>query len=125
MPEPRVATKLGRVICFPTGFCHSWREDFLDCSLPWRKALLERPAQHRLEFLPIALPAGGSDRHVITPEGSLAAAAEKAGPSLTLVRRRRSDGEVEAVDFARSEPDSHGYAEPELPGAPLAERLKQ
>jgi len=81
----------------------------------------------RLEFLPIALPAGlgVSDRRTPTPEGSLAAAAEKAGHSLTLVRRRGSNGEVESVGSAHSAPDSHGYAEPELPGEPLAERLKK
>ena len=81
----------------------------------------------RLEFLPIALPAGlgVSDRRTRAPEGSLAAAAEKAGPSLTLVRRRRSNGDVESVGSAHSAPDSHGYAEPELPGEPLAERLKK
>ena len=81
----------------------------------------------RLEFLPVALPAhvGASDRRTPTPEGSLAAAAEKAGHSLTLVRRRRGDGEVESVGSAHSAPDSHGYAEQELPGEPLAERLKK
>ena len=81
----------------------------------------------RLEFLPIALPAGlgVSDRRTPMPEGSLAAAAEKAGRSLTLVRRRRSNGEVESVGSAHSAPDSHGYAEPERPGEPLAERLKK
>ena len=80
----------------------------------------------RLEFLPIALPAGlgVSDRRT-RQEGSLAAAAEKAGPSLTLVRRRRSNGEVESVESAHSAPDSHGYATPERPGEPLAERLKK
>ena len=81
----------------------------------------------RLEFLPIALPAGlgVSDRRTPAPAGSLAAAAEKAGSSLTLVRRRRSDGEVESVGSAHSAPDSHGYAERERPGEPLAERLKK
>jgi PilZ domain-containing protein len=81
----------------------------------------------RLEFLPIALPAGlgASDRRAMTPDGSLAAAAEKAGPSLTLVRRRGSNGEVENVGSAHGAPDSHGSAAPELPGEPLAERLKK
>jgi hypothetical protein len=81
----------------------------------------------RLEFLPIALPAGlgASDRRAMTPEGSLAAAVEKAGPSLTLVRRRGSNGEVEKVGSAHGAPDSHGSAAPELPGEPLAERLKK
>ena len=80
----------------------------------------------RLEFLPIALPAGlvASDRGV-SPEGSLAAAAQKAGSNLTLVRRRRSDGQVESVSSAHSAPDSHGYAEREEPGEALAERLKK
>ena len=80
----------------------------------------------RLEFLPIALPAGltASDRRV-SPEGSLVAAAQKAGPSLTLVRRRRGDGEVESVGSAHGGPDSHGYAEREVPGEALAERLKK
>jgi hypothetical protein len=80
----------------------------------------------RLEFLPIALPAGlvASDRGM-SPEGSLVATAQKAGPSLTLVRRRRSDGEVESVGSAHSAPDSHGYAERDEPGEPLAERLKK
>jgi hypothetical protein len=80
----------------------------------------------RLEFLPIALPAGlvASDR-AVSPEGSLAAAAQKAGSSLTLVRRRRSNGEVESVSSAHSAPDSHGYAEREEPGEALAERLKK
>ena len=81
----------------------------------------------RLEFLPIALPAGlvASDRAAVSPEGSLAAAAQKAGPSLTLVRRRRADGGVESVSSAQSAPDSHGYAEAEAPGEALAERLKK
>ena len=81
----------------------------------------------RLEFVPIALPAQVStdDGGPATLEGSLAAAAEKAGPSLTLVRRRRSNGEVESVESAHSAPDSHGYATPERPGEPLAERLKK
>ena len=81
----------------------------------------------RLEFLPIALPAqmGASDRAPATVAGSLAAAAEKAGPSLTLVRRRGSNGEVEKVGSAHGAPDSHGSAAPELPGEPLAERLKK
>jgi len=81
----------------------------------------------RLEFLPIALPAhlGASDRAPARVEGSLAAAAEKAGPSLTLVRRRRADGEVEMVGSAHSGPDSHGYAAEELPGETLAEHLKK
>jgi hypothetical protein len=43
----------------------------------------------RLEFLPIALP-----------DGFLAAAAENAGPSLTLVPRRSPDGEKETVESA-------------------------
>ena len=81
----------------------------------------------RLEFLPIALPAGlaPSDRAAVSPEGSLVAAAQKAGPSLTLVRRRGSNGEVEKVGSAHGAPDSHGSAAPELPGEPLAERLKK
>ena len=79
----------------------------------------------RLEFLPIALPAHLSDRGPASVEGSLAAAAEKAGPSLTLVRRRRGDGEAEVVTSAQSAPDSHGYADAEVPGQALAERLKK
>jgi hypothetical protein len=81
----------------------------------------------RLEFLPIALPAhlGVSDRAPLAAAGSLAAAAEKAGHSLTLVRRRRADGEVESVSSAHNAPDSHGNAEPELPGETLAERLNK
>ncbi|HET9267070.1 MAG TPA: PilZ domain-containing protein [Vicinamibacterales bacterium] len=81
----------------------------------------------RLEFLPIALPAGlvASDRAAVSPEGSLAAAAQKAGPSLTLVRRRRSNGEVESVSSAHSAPDSHGNAECDAPGETLAEHLKK
>ena len=80
----------------------------------------------RLEFLPIALPSQmGSDRAAAAVEGSLAAAAEKAGPSLTLVRRRGANGEVESVETAQSAPDSHGYAATELPGEPLADRLKK
>jgi hypothetical protein len=81
----------------------------------------------RVEFLPIALPAylGASDRRMVSPAGSLAAAAEKAGPSLTLVRRRRGDGQVESVDSAQGSPDSHGYAEQERPGDTLADRLKK
>ena len=81
----------------------------------------------RLEFLPIALPAhlGVSDRAPARVEGSLAAAAEKAGPSLTLVRRRRGDGAVENVSSAHGAPDSHGSAAPELRREPLAERLKK
>jgi len=81
----------------------------------------------RLEFLPIALPThtGVMDRRSMTPEGSLAAAAEKAGSSLTLVPRRRAGGEVEGVSSAHGAPDSHGYAGPALPVEPLAERLKK
>ena len=81
----------------------------------------------RLEFLPIALPAGlgVSDRRAMTPDASLAAAAEKAGPSLTLVRRRGANGEVEHVDSAHSEPESHGYAAEEFADESLAERLKK
>jgi len=81
----------------------------------------------RLEFLPIALPAhvGVSDRGALVAEGSLAAAAEKAGPSLTLVRRRRGGGEVESVSSAHNAPDSHGYADAERPGETLADRLKK
>lgn len=81
----------------------------------------------RLEFLPIALPAhlGVSDRAPLAAEGSLAAAAEKAGRNLTLVRRRRADGEVETVSSAHNVPDSHGNAAPELPGETLADRLNK
>jgi hypothetical protein len=81
----------------------------------------------RLAFLPIALPANlaASDRGPVSPEGSLAAAAQKAGPSLTLVRRRRGDGEVERVGSARSGPDSSGYAAEQLQQESLAERLKK
>jgi hypothetical protein len=81
----------------------------------------------RLEFLPIALPAQlvASDRSPVPVERSLAAAAEKAGPSLTLVRRRRADGEVESVNSARNEPDSHGCAADDVLGESLAERLKK
>ena len=81
----------------------------------------------RLEFLPIALPAhlNATDRSPATVEGSLAAAAEKAGPSLTLVRRRGADGQVEKVASAHSGPESHGYADAEVQGEPLAERLKK
>jgi hypothetical protein len=81
----------------------------------------------RLEFLPIALPAhlGLSDQAPLAAAGSLAAAAEKAGSSLTLVRRRASNGEVESVALAHNAPDSHGYAAAEGPGQTLAERLKK
>jgi len=81
----------------------------------------------RLEFLPIALPAhvSAADRVATTLEASLAAAAEKAGPSLTLVRRRGANGEVEAVGSAQSAPDSHGYAVAETPENTLADRLKK
>jgi len=81
----------------------------------------------RLEFVPIALPAHVStgDRGRATVEGSLAAAAEKAGPSLTLVRRRGADGQVENVGSAHSEPDSHGYADAEGLENSLADRLKK
>jgi len=79
----------------------------------------------RLEFLPIALPASLASDRGVSPEGSLAAAAQKAGPSLTLVRRRRSDGAVESVGSAHGGPDSHGYAERGEPGDALAERLNK
>lgn len=81
----------------------------------------------RLEFLPIALPAHMSvaDRMPAAVEGSLAAAAEKAGHSLTLVRRRGANGQVEGVGSAQSAPDSHGYAGAEAPENTLAERLKK
>jgi hypothetical protein len=81
----------------------------------------------RLEFLPIALPAhlGMSDRAPFAAQGSLAGAAEKAGHSLTLVRRRRADGAVESVNSAHGAPDSHGYAAADAPGESLADRLKK
>ena len=81
----------------------------------------------RLEFLPIALPAHESvgDRMPAAVEGSLAAAAEKAGSSLTLVRRRGANGQVESVGSAQSAPDSHGYAVAETPENTLADRLKK
>ena len=81
----------------------------------------------RLEFLPIALPAAlgvASDRRNAAPEGSLAAAAEKAGSSLTLVRRRNATGAVEMVSSAHDDTDAHGDAVADDPGAALAERLK-
>jgi hypothetical protein len=78
----------------------------------------------RLEFLPIALPSQvwPSDRPAV--EGSLAGAAEKTGPSLTLVRRRRIDGAVETVNSAHDDTDAHGDASANGPGHTLAERLK-
>lgn len=81
----------------------------------------------RLEFLPIALPAhlGGSDAAPTRDDGSLAAAAEKAGPRLTLARRRRPSGAVEIVSRAHSAPESHEVPEVESPGNPLADRLKE
>ena len=79
----------------------------------------------RLEFLPIALPAhlAPIDR-AVAAEGSLAAAAEKAGPSLTLVRRGRGNGQAEQATSAHDAPDSHGNAESKRPGDTLADRLK-
>lgn len=81
----------------------------------------------RLEFVPIALPShmSSSDRVAATVEGSLAAAAEKAGPSLTLVRRRGANGEVENVGSAQSAPESHGYAEADGQENSLADQLKK
>ena len=81
----------------------------------------------RLEFLPIALPAhlGASDRAPVAVAGSLAAAAEKAGPSLTLVPRRQSAGEADSVSSAHDAPESHAHAQPDLPGDALAERLNK
>jgi hypothetical protein len=81
----------------------------------------------RLEFLPIALPsyAGVADRSAATLEGSLAAAAEKAGSSLTLVRRRGADGQVETVGSAQGGADLHGYTAVESPENTLADRLKK
>jgi hypothetical protein len=80
----------------------------------------------RLEFLPIALPAhlAPIDR-AMAAEGSLAGAAEKAGPGLTLVRRRGANGQVEQVTATQDAPDSHGYAEPERLDEALADRLKK
>ena len=80
----------------------------------------------RLEFLPIALPAhlAVSDRAPVSVEGSLAAAAEKAGHSLTLVRRRNANGTVESVSSAHGDADSHTDAEASEPRDALAERLK-
>ena len=79
----------------------------------------------RLEFLPIALPSPGwpSDRPV-PAEGSLAGAAEKAGPSLTLVRRRNANGTVQSVSSAHDDTDAHGDASANGPGEALADRLK-
>jgi hypothetical protein len=81
----------------------------------------------RLEFLPIALPAqlAVSDRMPLVTEDSLAAAAQKAGPSLTLARRRRFDGEVEIVSAADRAPESREDPQAAPPGNPLADRLKQ
>ena len=81
----------------------------------------------RLEFLPIALPAAlgvASDRRNVTLEGSLAAAAEKAGSGLTLVPRRNADSTVEMVSSAHDDTDAHGDASANDPGEALAERLK-
>ena len=79
----------------------------------------------RLEFLPIALPSHGwpGDRPAAV-EGSLAAAAEKTGPSLTLVRRRNANGTVESVSSAHDDTDAHDDASANGPGDALADRLK-
>jgi hypothetical protein len=95
-------------------------------------AVTERPGGSspflvRLEFLPIPLPLhlSASDRRPRAFAGPLAAAGEKAGPSLTLVRRteRRND---EASD----EVAQNGPEEPEKPvvmrqRAALADPLKK
>ena len=80
----------------------------------------------RLEFLPIALPSHvwPSDRPAAV-EGSLAGAAEKAGHSLTLVRRRNANGTVESVSSAQSDTDAHSDASANGPGDTLAERLNK
>jgi hypothetical protein len=95
-------------------------------------AVTERPGTAarflvRLEFVPIALPThgGASVRQSMTPDASLAAAEEKAGSSLTLVRRRHADGTVESVSSAQGSADSHGYAATSDGEASLAERLKK
>jgi len=94
--------------------------------------VIERPGASapflvRLEFLPIALPGhvNVGDRMPAAVEGSLAATAEKAGPSLTLVRRRGANGQVENLGSAQSAPQSHGYAAAEDPENTLADRLKK
>jgi hypothetical protein len=81
----------------------------------------------RLEFLPIPLPLHltAGDRGPRAAATPLAAAGEKAGPSLTLVRRRSGNSEPERATSACDAPDSHGYAEPEAPRATLADRLKK
>jgi hypothetical protein len=41
------------MVGIPTSFRHTGREDFFDRSLAWRQTLLERPSQHRFEFVTI------------------------------------------------------------------------
>jgi hypothetical protein len=80
----------------------------------------------RLEFLQIALPphVAASDRAALPVERSLAAAAQKAGPSLTVVRRR-ADGEgADDPRSPRQTPDRRNSALPR-PVTPLAARLKK
>lgn len=93
--------------------------------------VIERPGAAarflvRLEFVPIALPthAGASECLDVAPAASLAAAEEKAGSSLTLVRRRNADGTVERVSSARNDAESHADADANAQEDALAERLK-
>ena len=81
----------------------------------------------RLEFLPIALPAGVgvSDRRTPAPAGSLAAAAEKAGSSLTLVRRRDRAEPASDEPVAHNGPEGHEMAAPPDPEHSLADDLKK
>jgi hypothetical protein len=81
----------------------------------------------RLEFLPIPLPLHltAGDRGPRAAATPLAAAGEKAGPSLTLVRRREpNDGEANCA-LAHNGPEAHRDAASEAYGDALADALKK
>jgi hypothetical protein len=80
----------------------------------------------RLEFLPIPLPprASAGDRAARTA-GSLAGAGQKAGPNLTLVRRRDRAEPASDEPVAHNGPEGHEMAAPPDPEHSLADDLKK
>ena len=78
----------------------------------------------RLEFLPIALPQHVSADRMPRAMAPLAAAGEKAGPSLTLVRGRNRDAHGDADGMVENGPKDGGFSPMTDQGHPLADDLK-
>jgi len=94
------------------------------CSITER-AGATAPFLVRLEFLPIALPVqvnGDRAPRVVAP---LAAAGEKTGSSLTLVRRREQVVEAAGEQGAQNSPKDGAYSSSAAQGHPLADDLKK